>query len=482
VSSPASTTQTGAAPLPRPTQLLDDLETLLLAGVPQPDVVREARLRADGVAAAGGGGADAHRTAAVALVADVLTAVWLERRWSREEADDLLGRVAELTQLPLPLVSLRVYLATLRNPHLLALPPKLALETHMELLATLSPIREASLWTESTSDRRLVCPVHVGTVRPGRRARAVAREVLHTRGPTAAAAQGLLRGVPVLRWDAPTGVLVVRTTREERERALVFARETAATFGPLLEVADLLERNAARERSLVEASERRLVRLGFDLHDGPLQDVAALAGDARLFRDQLGLLVPADDARRLAVGRVSDLEARLVAIDRELRELAGSLESPTVLATPLPELLERELAAFRRRTEINASLDRTGRFELLTASQKHTLLRVVQESLQNASDHSGASAVHVRVVATKTHLRAEVTDDGSGFDVERTLMEAARAGRLGLVGMGERVRLLGGRFDVRSRAGGPTTVTATIPRWTPLDAEPELGVELGEAG
>jgi len=58
-------------------------------------------------------------------------------------------------------------------------------------------------------------------------------------------------------------------------------------------------------------------------------------------------------------------------------------------------------------------------------------------------------------------------DDGRGFEVERTLVDAARTGHLGLVGMSERVRLLGGRLDVESRPGGPTRIAAVIPRWRP---------------
>jgi len=52
--------------------------------------------------------------------------------------------------------------------------------------------------------------------------------------------------------------------------------------------------------------------------------------------------------------------------------------------------------------------------------------------------------------------------------VEERLLEAARAGRLGLVGMGERIRLLGGRFEIESKPGGPTRVRASLPRWRPL--------------
>jgi two-component system, NarL family, sensor histidine kinase DegS len=71
------------------------------------------------------------------------------------------------------------------------------------------------------------------------------------------------------------------------------------------------------------------------------------------------------------------------------------------------------------------------------------------------------------VTAGSEELGAEVLDDGQGFEVEPTLVAAARGGRLGLVGMSERVRLLEGRLDVESKLGGPTRVAATIPRWRP---------------
>jgi signal transduction histidine kinase len=51
------------------------------------------------------------------------------------------------------------------------------------------------------------------------------------------------------------------------------------------------------------------------------------------------------------------------------------------------------------------------------------------------------------------------------------LQDAAQRGRLGLVGGSERVRLLGGTFDIRSRLGGPTTIALSLPRWQPLAAE-----------
>jgi signal transduction histidine kinase len=61
-----------------------------------------------------------------------------------------------------------------------------------------------------------------------------------------------------------------------------------------------------------------------------------------------------------------------------------------------------------------------------------------------------------------------VVDNGDGFDLESTLIRAARQGRLGLVAMHERVRLLGGQCRIDSRPGGPTVVSVALERWGPL--------------
>ena len=224
------------------------------------------------------------------------------------------------------------------------------------------------------------------------------------------------------------------------------------------------------DSEVLESTERRLARVGLDLHDGPIQGVAALAAELRLLARQLAGVVPSDH-RELMLGRVADLEAHLIALDRELREIASSVESSAQLAKPLSELLADEVESFSQRHDMEAELAIHGSLDSLTASQHIALLRVVQEALANAGAHSEGTEVSVTVFGGQTHLHLEVTDDGLGFEVEQMLVDAARKGRLGLVGMNERVRLLGGRFDLQSRVGGPTTVSATIPRWRPLESE-----------
>jgi signal transduction histidine kinase len=134
--------------------------------------------------------------------------------------------------------------------------------------------------------------------------------------------------------------------------------------------------------------------------------------------------------------------------------------------------LRSELESFASHTGIRVDLSVRGEFADLSDSQRIALLRIVQEALTNVREHSGAATVTVTVSGRRGQTTIDVTDDGCGFDVERTLVRAAQRGRFGLVGMSERVRLLGGRFDVDSRPGGPTRISAVLPAWRPAIAQP----------
>ena len=224
----------------------------------------------------------------------------------------------------------------------------------------------------------------------------------------------------------------------------------------------------AREPGLAAANERLLVRLGFDLHDGPLQQVYALAQDVRLLREQMVEFVGSEH-RKTLVGRFDDLESQLAELHQDLRDLAHSLEPRSLLQQPLPQAVERELAALKRRTGISTSVVLEGSFDALTASQRIALLRVLQEALSNVRHHSGSREVAV-ILRDETFkgLCMEVRDEGRGFDPARVVPAEDGESGIGLVGMRERLRLLGGRLEIESAPGGPTTVRATLPRWLPL--------------
>src|SRR5829696_767483 len=215
------------------------------------------------------------------------------------------------------------------------------------------------------------------------------------------------------------------------------------------------------ERGLAAANERLLVRLGFDLHDGPLQQVHALAQDVRLLREQVLMLTEAE-YREPLVGRFADLESQLAELHQDLRDLAHSLEPRSLLQQPLPTAINRELKALARRTGIATSIEREGSFRELSASQRIALLRVLQEALSNVRQHSGASSVEVEVVENEAGVSMVIRDDGHGFDPEAVVPDEDGQSGIGVVGMHERLRLLGGRLGVDSGPDG-TAVRAFLP-------------------
>ena len=396
--------------------------------------------------------------ALVTALADALVDRSLEHGWSTPGVRRVLDEVALVSGWDTEALGLQVHHQAARNPSFLALSPPLALEMQVRMLAGLGPVEDVSLW--SSGAVAPTCLYTTGEGGPTRRARVAARAVLDGR-PTDFEE---VHGVPVERWQQVQAALVFTIGEEAEERALAAASETASVLTPIFEREALLERNASRERALVASGERLLTRIGFDLHDGPIQDVASLAGDIHMLRrrvEERSEPVPEE----ILFGILDDLQARIGAIDRGLRDVVHSLESPVVARAPLDHSLTREIESFRLQSDIAVELSLKGSFESLTDSQRIALIRIVQESLSNARDHSGAKSISIALHARSSGTSLEILDDGRGFDVPRTLVRAARKGRFGLLGMSERVRLLGGAFDVRSRPGGPTVISVLLPVW-----------------
>jgi signal transduction histidine kinase len=386
------------------------------------------------------------------------------------------GRDLEPACTPGSAEAFSTYIWASSRPRILQLPPALAVDVHLRLLAALAPVSDASLWVHSAPGT--IEPLAwVGEAAPTRRVRACALAILVPPGkPEPAGGRARIQGVPVLRFGSAVAALVVRTMPDERSGAATFVAECAAGLAPVLEREALLARSAQADQELHAASERRLRRLAFDLHDGPLQDIAALAADLQLARRQVAGVLE-DGLRSIVVGRFDDLAARLTEIDHSLRELSHSLESSSVVDRSLPEIVRREVTAFDRRMGIETTLEVRGRFDDLSASQRIALFRIAQEALSNVRDHTDATEVSVSLERLPEGTRLCVTDNGRGFDVAQTVVQAARRGRLGLVGMNERVRLLGGTFSLQSEPGAGTELTVVLPEWRPASALPAAAVD-----
>jgi signal transduction histidine kinase len=422
-------------------------------------VLSAARRRAAGVIEAGDGSPEARRAGLVHFTAAVLNGLWLERDWRPADTRALFEGIADFGALPVEYVAVSVALRTLTDPAILGLPPAMALDAELGMLSTFGPVTSVSVWTRG-SEGALHCLAHTGS-RPSRNASRLARRALD--GETVS---GLLQAVPVLRWGEADSALVARARAGARNQCMACLSEAASMIGPLLERQALLQESADRERAVVQAGERALVRLGLDLHDGPMQDLSAIGLELQAFRKRLSKVVAADEHQRdLLLGNIDELQARLTTLESGLRGLSRTLGVPAEAGRPFREAFQAELDAFRRDTGIATSVTMSGNFDELTASPRIALLRMLHEALTNVRQHGRASEVRVSATVRNSHVRARVEDNGRGFDVRRALSRRGERSTLGLAGMKARAELLGGSCDIRSAAGGPTVISFALPRW-----------------
>jgi signal transduction histidine kinase len=394
--------------------------------------------------------------AALDFLGDAIVAVAIEHRFEPGEARAAVTAAADELGLPPEAAAFAVFRRALASKDFAQLPPSVAAELALALLVELAPAAAGSLWILDAAGST-TCLVSHGKAPRSRRLREVAK----------AALDGVIAGSPqvhvrvVERWDRPHAALVARGRVAESVHLEEYLDEAANALAPLLERASLFDRRVQREHDLVAAGERRLLRLGFDLHDGPLQEIVALADELRQASTQISEVVP-EDFRTRVHGRFNDVHARLGALDVSLRQIAHSIRSTTAVARPVADAVEAELIALESTTGIQGELRAEGDLSSLSDSQKIVLFRVVQEALSNVRKHSEAARVSIELCSKRTFVDLTVTDDGCGFDPR-----GLGTNRLGLAGISERVRLLGGAVEIETSPGAGTTVRATLPQWKP---------------
>jgi PAS domain S-box-containing protein len=233
----------------------------------------------------------------------------------------------------------------------------------------------------------------------------------------------------------------------------------------LRDVTELRRSEAARaelQRRLATAQEDERRRVSRDLHDTVGQTLTALSLSVRAVRDA----GPLPEAALARLGQVQRLADELA---RQLHELAVRLR-PTALDDLGLEAAARQLVAdWSARTGVPADFQSVGCDGRLPSEVETALYRVVQEALTNVAKHARAGQVAVILTCPKGEVIVAVEDDGAGFEADSATQTPApgraqgERGRLGLLGMRERVTLVGGTLEVESAPGQGTTVIARIP-------------------
>jgi signal transduction histidine kinase len=226
----------------------------------------------------------------------------------------------------------------------------------------------------------------------------------------------------------------------------------AETFAARAAVAIDLSRRVARDalERVVAAQELERRRLARELHDETGQALTSILLGLSGIEDS-----PDEASLRAAVGEVRDLVRSTL---QDVRRLAVELRPSALDDFGLVPALERLLDGFAEQTGIAVEFEPALAGVRLPAEVETALYRIVQESLTNVVKHADARRVSVVVTRKRDSVSVIVEDDGVGFEPER-----AREGGLGLLGMRERVALLGGRVTVESRPGAGTTFVAEVP-------------------
>jgi signal transduction histidine kinase len=207
-----------------------------------------------------------------------------------------------------------------------------------------------------------------------------------------------------------------------------------------------------RLRHSLEASEQERRRWARELHDDTLQ---ALGGLQMLLSSALR----GNDQQRLRAAARDVVEQVGVEI-ANLRSLIVELRPPAldeIGLVPAVETLAQRIASSEGLTvETNIALALEDS-ERLPPEVESTLYRVVQEALTNVGKHAAATRLEIELLMKDDTVSLEVRDDGRGFD------PAAPGGGFGLVGIRERVTLVGGEVTILSTPGDGTIIRAAIP-------------------
>jgi signal transduction histidine kinase len=225
----------------------------------------------------------------------------------------------------------------------------------------------------------------------------------------------------------------------------------AETFAARAALAvDLSERIASDSlRRAVEAQELERRRLARELHDETGQALTSILLGLKGLEEQL------DKANaRTAVGELREL---VVSTLQDVRRLAVELRPSVLDDFGLVAALERLTTSFGEQSGIAIDFETSLKDERLSEEIETALYRIVQESLTNIVKHARARHVSILLTRKGGAIKAVVEDDGQGFD------PTADAAGFGLVGMRERLALLGGRLEVESGSETGTTVAAEVP-------------------
>ena len=242
--------------------------------------------------------------------------------------------------------------------------------------------------------------------------------------------------------------------RKAVEEALKTSEATSSSL--LVDSLRMQEELRLLSRQLLSAQEEERRKISRELHDVIAQTLTSI-------NLRLAELKTESETSRTKLQQKIESTQRLVEesvkiVHRFARELR-----PTVLDDlGLIPALESFLKSFMEDTGVRVSLKVFAGIEKSDSAVRTVFYRIAQEALTNVARHAGASHAEVSIQNLNGTIRMEIIDDGDGFEVEGT-SSAKKSNRLGLLGMKERIEMIGGTFWVESAPGSHTTIRVEVP-------------------
>jgi signal transduction histidine kinase len=214
-------------------------------------------------------------------------------------------------------------------------------------------------------------------------------------------------------------------------------------------------REFSRRRSQSQDDERR--RIARELHDGTGQKLAVLAMNLALVENQAS--APGADFNKT----LSECSTITRDISEEIRTLSYLLHPPLLDECGLESALQMYLRGINRREGLAVELEMPRRLKRMSEEAELAIFRIVQASLTNIHLHSGSNKANVKIEHIHEGLVVTVSDQGRG--IPSAVLDRSSVGKgvgVGIVGMKERVKQLGGRLEIKTSGRG-TQVKAVIP-------------------
>lgn len=211
-------------------------------------------------------------------------------------------------------------------------------------------------------------------------------------------------------------------------------------------------------KQVLQAQEEERKRISRELHDDAGQSLLLL-----IHRLDALASDPANKLSKQAKDKVTRLHGLAVKILDGLRRYAQELRPAILDHMGLVAALGWMAENLEREGRTKVKVDVSGTEFDLSPEIKLVLFRIAQEALNNVKRHSEATRVKVKLEYEPQKIIMTITDNGKGFEPPERLSDLASTGKLGLTGMEERAKLLGGTLQVQSTPGQGTTVTAELP-------------------